>query len=220
MIPAHRDKLCIPSVGSACSPCTEATRRPRPVETMPRKYLLSTWKPTPQPYTAKHRRKPAFPAGVDIGWMPLHRRVLALREGGVDVWVRPSRHTLASAWDLSWHPNARHIVEHKLGIAVARRRGMREASTDLLIFVDDDNLLDRDYLLETVRIKHEWHRIGVWGSGAIVPALEIQPPTMFSNSGTGCLVLALSGEGSLPKPPFRPRGLLSVLKKSFDAVRT
>jgi hypothetical protein len=59
---------------------------------------------------------------------------------------------LPSAWDLSWHPNARvwhpnarHIVEHKLGISVARR-GMREASTDLLIFVDDDNLLDRNYL--------------------------------------------------------------------------
>jgi hypothetical protein len=61
------------------------------------------------------------------------------------VCVRPSRHTLPSAWDLSWHPNARHIVEHKLGISVARR-GMREASTDLLIFVDDDNLLDRNYL--------------------------------------------------------------------------
>jgi hypothetical protein len=53
---------------------------------------------------------------------------------------------------------------------------MREASTDLLIFVDDDNLLDRNYLLETVRIKHEWRRLGVWGSCAIIPALEIQPP--------------------------------------------
>jgi hypothetical protein len=26
----------------------------------------------------------------------------------------------------------------------------------------------------------------------------------------------ISGEGSLPKSPFRPRGLLSVAKKSFD----
>jgi hypothetical protein len=127
--------------------------------------------------------------------------------------------------DIHWRP---HGTSHGIRMPVISsnislelcRRGMREASTDLLIFVDDDNLLDRNYLLETVRIKHEWHRLGVWGSGAIVPALEIQPPTMFSNSGTGCLVLALSGEGSLPKSPFRPRGLLSVLKKSFDAVRT
>jgi GT2 family glycosyltransferase len=82
---------------------------------------------------------------------------------------------LAPQWDLSWHPNARHIVENELGVAVTRRRGMLEASTDLLIFVDDDNVLDRNYLLEAVRIKHEWPQLGVWGSGAIVPEFEVAP---------------------------------------------
>ena len=82
---------------------------------------------------------------------------------------------LASQWDLSWHPNARHIVENELGVAIARRRGMLEASTDLLIFVDDDNVLDRNYLLEAVRIKHEWPQLGVWGSGAIIPEFEVAP---------------------------------------------
>jgi len=52
---------------------------------------------------------------------------------------------------------------------------MLEASTDLLIFVDDDNVLDRNYLLEAVRIKHEWPQLGVWGSGAIVPEFEVAP---------------------------------------------
>jgi len=82
---------------------------------------------------------------------------------------------LAPQWDLSWHPNARHIVENELGVAIARRRGMLEASTDLLIFVDDDNVLDRNYLLEAVRIKHEWPQLGVWGAGAIVPEFEVAP---------------------------------------------
>jgi glycosyltransferase involved in cell wall biosynthesis len=82
---------------------------------------------------------------------------------------------LAPQWDLSWHPNARHIVENELGVAISRRRGMLEASTDLLIFVDDDNVLDRNYLLEAVRIKHEWPQLGVWGSGAIVPEFEAAP---------------------------------------------
>jgi GT2 family glycosyltransferase len=82
---------------------------------------------------------------------------------------------LAPQWDLSWHPNARHIVENELGVAISRRRGMLEASTDLLIFVDDDNVLDRNYLLEAVRIKHEWPQLGVWGSGAIVPEFEVAP---------------------------------------------
>jgi hypothetical protein len=97
---------------------------------------------------------------------------------------------------------------------------MWEASTDLLIFVDDDNLLDRNYLLETVQIKHEWHRLGVWGSSAIVPALEIQSPTMFSNSGTGCLVLAYKWGGEPSKVSFSTEGLAISAKKSFDAVRT
>src|ERR1700742_1990618 len=48
---------------------------------------------------------------------------------------------LALDWDLSWHPHARHIVETELGLAAARRRGIREALSDLLIFVDDDNVL-------------------------------------------------------------------------------
>jgi glycosyltransferase involved in cell wall biosynthesis len=82
---------------------------------------------------------------------------------------------LAPQWDLSWHPNARHIVENELGVAITRRRGMMEASTDLLIFVDDDNVLDNNYLLEAVRIKHEWPQLGVWGSGAIVPEFEVAP---------------------------------------------
>jgi hypothetical protein len=41
--------------------------------------------------------------------------------------------------------------------------------------VDDDNVLDRNYLLEAVRIKHEWPQLGVWGSGAIVPEFEVAP---------------------------------------------
>jgi glycosyltransferase involved in cell wall biosynthesis len=82
---------------------------------------------------------------------------------------------LASLWDVSWHPNARHIREEQLGIAVARRRGMREASADLLIFVDDDNVLARNYLSNAVAIKGDWPFLGVWGSGATIPEFERQP---------------------------------------------
>jgi GT2 family glycosyltransferase len=83
--------------------------------------------------------------------------------------------SLSSLWDISWHPNARHIREEELGVAIARRRGMREASADLLIFVDDDNVLTRNYLFDAVTIKGEWPFLGVWGSGAIIPEFETQP---------------------------------------------
>jgi glycosyltransferase involved in cell wall biosynthesis len=83
---------------------------------------------------------------------------------------------LAATWDISWQPNGRHINEEELGLAPARRRGMREASADLLVFVDDDNILDRDYLSKAVRIKHDWPMLGVWGSGSTRGEFEFKPP--------------------------------------------
>src|SRR6516165_7404390 len=46
------------------------------------------------------------------------------------------------AGDLSWHPRARVISETIPGLSFARVRGIREAIGDLLVFVDDDNVLD------------------------------------------------------------------------------
>src|SRR5262245_38916179 len=86
-----------------------------------------------------------------------------------------SKPPLASSLDISWHPNARQIVESELGLAPARRRGINEASADLLVFVDDDNLLDPSYLSEALSVSREWIRLGVFGSGAIIPEFECQP---------------------------------------------
>src|SRR5262249_46007012 len=69
---------------------------------------------------------------------------------------------VSEEWDLSWHPEARHMLEAELGLASARRRGIREATSDLLVFVDDDNVLDPDYLSEAIRVKNEWPMLGVW----------------------------------------------------------
>src|SRR5688572_6616303 len=53
---------------------------------------------------------------------------------------------LAESIDLSWHRYARLIREETLGLTPARLRGIREAAGDLLVFVDDDNILDVDFL--------------------------------------------------------------------------
>jgi glycosyltransferase involved in cell wall biosynthesis len=86
-----------------------------------------------------------------------------------------SAQPLAAAWDLSWHPHARHISESELGMSAARQRGMREAASDLLIFIDDDNVLDVNYLTRAREIKEGWPSLGVWGSGSIIPEYELQP---------------------------------------------
>jgi glycosyltransferase involved in cell wall biosynthesis len=83
---------------------------------------------------------------------------------------------LVSSWNISWHPMARHISESELGLTPARRRGIQEASANLIVFVDDDNVLDEAYLAEAIKIGQEWPFLGVWGSGSIVGDFEIKPP--------------------------------------------
>jgi hypothetical protein len=106
----------------------------------------------------------------------LRNQTLPLKRWELLLIDNASKEQLTSQiWDMSWHPHARLIREEELGLSSARMRGMREASADLLVFVDDDNVLDPDYLSQTVRIDHEWPRLGVWGAGLIVPEFEVQP---------------------------------------------
>src|ERR1700693_2808936 len=46
--------------------------------------------------------------------------------------------------DLAWHPRARLVCELRLGLTPARLRSIHEAISGLLVFVDDDNVLDSD----------------------------------------------------------------------------
>lgn len=86
-----------------------------------------------------------------------------------------SREPLSPRIDLSWHPNARHIKEEQLGLTHARLRGIRESTGDVLLFVDDDNVLDADFLEHARKVGEEWPRLGVWG-GQSRPGFETPPP--------------------------------------------
>ena len=77
--------------------------------------------------------------------------------------------------DLSWHPRARLVCEPRLGLTPARLRGIREAMGGLLVFVDDDNVLDSDFLETVLRVSKEKPFLGSW-SGQCRPGFEEQPP--------------------------------------------
>lgn len=81
---------------------------------------------------------------------------------------------LAGRVDLAWHPNARHVLEEKVGLTPARLRGIAESKGELLVFVDDDNALRSDYLQNCLKISvgHPW--MGVWG-GSCIPDFEVEP---------------------------------------------
>jgi glycosyltransferase involved in cell wall biosynthesis len=85
-----------------------------------------------------------------------------------------STERLENNWDLSWHPNARHVREDELGLTPARLRGIRESRGKFLVFVDDDNILEPDYLAQAVRLGEEWPSLGAWG-GSVSGEFEFPP---------------------------------------------
>jgi Glycosyl transferase family 2 len=86
-----------------------------------------------------------------------------------------SNEALAPRFDLSWHPQAKHVKEEKLGLTAARLRGIKEAAGEMLVFVDDDNVLDADYLEEVTRLSAAWPMMGAF-SGQVRGQFEVPPP--------------------------------------------
>ncbi|MGH6957447.1 MAG: glycosyltransferase [Caulobacteraceae bacterium] len=77
--------------------------------------------------------------------------------------------------DFQWPDNLRHVLASELGLSFARARGIREATAPVVVFVDDDNILDPTYLEIALNISREWPILGVWG-GSIEPEFESPPP--------------------------------------------
>jgi glycosyltransferase involved in cell wall biosynthesis len=86
-----------------------------------------------------------------------------------------SRDPLGPRTDLSWHRHARAVREDEPGLTRARLRGIAEAKGDLLVFVDDDNVLDPDFLEQASKIFTERPDIGAW-SGSTRPEFDQTPP--------------------------------------------
>ena len=108
----------------------------------------------------------------------LDRVLTALKEQtlSTDNWEllvvdNASEHPVSASHNISWHPNARHVREENVGLTFARLRGITESSGDLLVFVDDDNVLQPDYLECTIALGEAWPIVGVWG-GQQIPEFE------------------------------------------------
>jgi len=85
-----------------------------------------------------------------------------------------SKEPLTKTFDLTWHPLARHIREDELGLTAARLRGIKESNGQLLVFVDDDNQLQADYLSECLELAKNFPFIGAMG-GQVIPEYEAPP---------------------------------------------
>jgi glycosyltransferase involved in cell wall biosynthesis len=83
---------------------------------------------------------------------------------------------LSTRVDIGWQPRARIVEESRLGLTPARLRGIAEARSDLLVFVDDDNVLAQDYLQQASTIAAKWPMLGSWGAACFRPEFEVPPP--------------------------------------------
>ncbi len=131
--------------------------------------------------------------GLRCQTFPLERWELLL----IDNASAPS---LPASLAPAWHPAARVIAEPTPGLGSARVCGMAHAVAPLLVFVDDDNVLEPDYLETAARIAEEWPRLGVWG-GQSIGEFEAPPPA-WAEPYLGYLALRTLDEDTWSKIPF------------------
>lgn len=105
----------------------------------------------------------------------LRAQTLPLDQWELIIVDNDSETPLETLLDLSWHPQARFVVEKNRGMLPCRSRGMRESRGEVVVSVDDDNLLAPDYLATAIKLGEEQPMLGVWG-GHIRPDYEGTPP--------------------------------------------
>jgi len=112
------------------------------------------------------------------------------------------------------------VVETKQGLTAARWAGARKSIHDLLIYVDDDNILDPDYLSTALHLFESDSTIGMI-SGRILPEYEETPEEWFNRfEGMVAIKPYRDFEGcKLTKEPFYndffPIGAGLVIRKSI-----
>ena len=79
---------------------------------------------------------------------------------------------------LTYLANARIVRERKLGLTHARLRAIKEADTEFIVWVDDDNILEPNYLADALEIFKTHPQLGCIG-GPAIPEYQDDPPDWF-----------------------------------------
>src|ERR1700690_1899161 len=74
-----------------------------------------------------------------------------------------SKDRLELSWNLSWHRQARHVRAEDIGLTQARLRGISESRGALLIFFDDDNVPQPNFLEQALLVQADHPFLGVFG---------------------------------------------------------
>lgn len=104
----------------------------------------------------------------------LKKQTLPLSQWGFLIVDNSSKSPVSSSF-VDWHPNGKLIVESELGLTPARICGIRNTNSELLVFVDDDNVLSPDYVENVFAIIANNPSLGAYGAGQIIPEFAVEP---------------------------------------------
>lgn len=90
-----------------------------------------------------------------------------------------SSNRFEKGFDLKWHPSAKIVAEKQQGLTYARIKGFSEAKGEIVVMVDDDNILDKNYLQNVAEIFAANPGLGSIG-GKSIPLFEEAPPEWLS----------------------------------------
>ena len=116
--------------------------------------------------------------------------------------------------------NFRYVVESEQGLSAARNKGIKEAKGDLIVYVDDDALVDTHYLRDYVEWFAANHETMACG-GPIEPLYETHEPSWMTPY-TKALLTAWMNYGDkvreYPKGRYPGGGNAAYRKEVFDKV--
>jgi len=87
----------------------------------------------------------------------------------------------------------RYVFEGKQGLSHARNRGIKEANGEIIVFTDDDVIVDKDWILNIDKSFKE-HDDAVCIGGKVLPVWEIPKPDWLNHDLYGCLALLDFGD--------------------------
>lgn len=118
------------------------------------------------------------------------------------------------------HIHFRYVLEPEQGLSAARNKGIKEANGDIIIYVDDDALVDPDYIRSFAE-HFATHPTTMAAGGPIEPLYETQEPSWMSPY-TKALLTAWMNYGDkvreYPSGKYPGGGNAAYRKVVFDKV--